>query len=501
MFSSTTRISRLSFPLFLTWASTFFLLLWSASAKEVEVTKEWQRLGENDTIPAGMHVRMDMTTGEKWVKIPDEEDDSDTTSSMAAAIVQTDGSVVVNSIDNDNKAKYDFEMMHRTLSKLPQQEMERYGGLPELPDTDADRIVLTSKERQAFEKRMAEIWDQRQAELKEAQTMLMDLPEVLKERIRGIQEYLKDPLEQLKKVDLEKDEDDGRMVTDIISLLKDLEFQLIDVDNARDFHTLGGWELLVALLSEDMHVQNKTITKLSRATESKIRAVQAHAAWTIGTAVKNTGEFYPYAVEGVKVGTEMTTALDMLLNVFCKVYKDKQWWPIRTLLTKSIYAIGSLLRGNRLAQAHLIQNHGAVKLGHVLRQLVMDSLSSEIKLIQRLLSLASDVVADIQLDGDKSTTSLNEAIVTAFTTTEWCEVVSTVLITETVVPIRVQETLMETMHTLAPYCSEKGWDGRSSVHKEAIARFQKEWRQNKGDLDPEHLYQLNQQATQVLVVL
>lgn len=493
-------------PLFLAWIGTLVLLIWTVSAKEIEATNEWQLLGENDTIPAGMHVRMDMTTGEKWVKLPDDDDgDGPTTTSMAAAIVSTDGSV---DMDNDgnhdmHRPKYDFEMMHRTLSKLPPEEMERYGGLPELPDSNPKRTVLTSQERQAFEKRMAKIWDQRQAELKELQAMLMDLPEVLKERIRGIQQYLKDPLEELRKVNLEKEQDgEGQgMVTDIISLLTDLEFQLTDVDNARDFHTLGGWELVVALLSEDMHVQNKTISKLSRATETKVRAVQSHAAWTIGTAVKNTGEFYPYAVEAVKVGTKMTTALDMLLDVFCKNYKDEQWWPIRTLLAKSIYAIGSLLRGNRLAQAHLIQNDGAAKLCDKLRQLVMDRLSSDVKLIQRLLSLASDLIIDIQMDGDKSSTLLNDAIVKAFSTVEWCNVVSTVFITETLLPIRVQETVMETFSTLAPHCSSKGWDAKSMEHKNAIQRFQDGWQQNSDDFDPEHLKQLNQQAIQVTSLL
>lgn len=55
------------------------LLAWTSvwtptSAKEIEATNEWQLVGENDTIAAGMHVRMDMTTGEKWVKILEEED-------------------------------------------------------------------------------------------------------------------------------------------------------------------------------------------------------------------------------------------------------------------------------------------------------------------------------------------------------------------------------------------------------------------------------------------
>lgn len=507
-------------------------------AKEIEATKEWQRLGENDTVPAGLHIRMDMTTGEKWAKLPDNDEDDETeqisendnvssssTATAVAAVIQPDGSVQqlssddtqgTTKVDGDNvKLQYDFEMMHRTLSKLPKDEMERFGGLPELPtgSEGPTRTILTSKERQAFEKRMAEIWEQRQAMLKEAQAQLLDVPEVLKERMAGIREYLQEPLEQLEKVDLDR-EVESRSTSDIITLLRDLEYQLTDVDNARDFHTLGGWELLVSLLFEELHVQNKTINKLSRGTEAKIRAVQAHAAWTIGTAVKNTGEFHSYAVEPLMLaGRKQTTALDLLLEVFCQEYKEENW-PVRTLLAKSIYAIGSLLRGNRISQAYLIQNNnGAARLSDKLRHMVMGNLSGDIKVIQRLLSLASDLVTDIQLDGEASTATLNEAVIDAFTSPTWCDAVSTLLISDVFLPVRVQETIMETVLALAPHCSDtttrtgdstnssNGWKEKSAEHRAAIARFQNHWKQNQNDFDSDHFNQLNEQALALSKVL
>jgi hypothetical protein len=39
-----------------------------AHAKEIVATNEWQLLTENDTLPAGLHVRIDLTTGQKWAK-------------------------------------------------------------------------------------------------------------------------------------------------------------------------------------------------------------------------------------------------------------------------------------------------------------------------------------------------------------------------------------------------------------------------------------------------
>jgi nucleotide exchange factor SIL1 len=499
-----TALSRMILPLLVACTITSPLLLLT-HAKEIEVTPEWQLLGENDTIPAGMHVRMDLSTGEKWVKLPDEDDSKSSVTSLAAT-VHPDGSVQAqeeisrqNADGNEEKEPgYDYTMMHRTLSKLPAEEMQKYGGLPELP-SGGTKTILTPEERKLFEARMAQIWEQRQAELKEVQEQLLDVPEILKERMKGIKEYLRDPLGHLRSFNLDDEEDEDKgVVTHVISLLKDLEFQLTDLDNARDFHTLGGWELLVVLLSEDAHVQNNTISKLSPSIEAKLRAVQAHAAWTIGTAVKNTGEFFPYAIEPVKLNASTTTtALDMILGVFCKDYEDQESRPIRTLLTKSIYAIGALLRGNRIAQTRLVEVQGGPRLGQKLQQLLEESY--DIKLVQRLISLAGDLITDIQLDGDASTPDLNKSIIQSFTTPQWCQMVSSVLTTANLLPVSIQETVMDATAAMAIHCSS--WKEKTDEHKAAVRRFWNDWEENKDDNDIEHLNQLKKQATQLRKLL
>ena len=529
-------------------------------AVEINVTREWQLLGENDTIPAGMHVRMDLSTGEKWVKqlVEDEDDDDDEnnninnvhvttttvttataqhslSSSLAAVTVDPDGSVSPqetrehssnnNNNDNDDDDtpryhSYDFETMHRTLSKLPDQEMEKYGGLPEFPSRGGSTTTstLTPQERQIFEARMAEIWEQRQAELKEAQEQLLDVPELLKDRMRGIKDYLKDPLGHLNSFhlddepeggDVDDEDEDNGAITHILSLLKDLEFQLIDLDNARDFHTLGGWECLVRLLSEDAHVgPNQTLvsTTLSPSIHAKVRAVQAHAAWAIGTAVKNTEEFFPYAVEPVQGhGTTTTTALDMTIQVFCKEYNDEESGPIQTLLAKTIYAIGALLRGNRMAQARLVEIQGGLCLGQKLQQQLVDD-RPDIKLVQRLISLASDLITDIQGGGNDDDDDAgspdwkDESIVRAFTTPQWCQSVSSVLTSEPLLPVRIQETILEASRSMATHCSTS-WKEKTEDHKAAVRRFWNSWEENKEDFDIEHLNQLKKQVTQLRQVL
>jgi hypothetical protein len=475
------------------------------SAKEVEVTKEWQLLGENDTIPAGIHVRMDMTTGEKWVKEIDENDEVMETSTTALTVIQPDGSLeLIPTNDDVEKPKkimnsggfYDYELMHRALSRLPDDEKERIGGIPEIPQSTGSKTI-TAEEREAFEKRMGGIWKERQALLKELQEGMMDLPKLLKERIKSIKAYLEDPTTHLNEMNLDESSTEGR-VTHIVSVLQDLEYHFGDVDMSRDFHTLGGWPLLASLLSEDVHVpQNKTIGRLSRSTEGKIRSIQAHAAWAIGTLVKNTGEFFLYAVEPFSFkGNDRTTAIEELINVFCKNYQDPNSWEIRQLMEKGIYGIGSLLRGNRLAQAHIVGTGATSQLGKVFLTMVSDQFQSAgFKVIQKLLSLAADMVSDIVLHPDNATPDINTKIVTAFSTLEWCGATAQMIETDVFLAAPVQETLLETVPVLAPHCA---WSDKKKDLQQSIEKIRSGWDQRKTMFDADHLVQLKLLADQAI---
>jgi nucleotide exchange factor SIL1 len=475
-------------------------------AKEIEVTKEWTKLEENDTLPEGVHVRMDMTTGEKWAKLLDEEEGQGTKSSnaatsVAAAIVQNDGTVQIEESDDEEDQGYDVGMMHRTLSRLPDEEQERMGGLPELP---AGRGIasLTPRERELFETRMKQIWDQRQKELKELQESMMDLPEILKERIKSIRAYLEDPTTHLKEHDLDELAAKGR-VTHIVSVLQDLEYQLTDLDMARDFHTLGGWPLLVSLLAEEVHVsQNATVTNKkipkmeAKRIQSKIRNVQTNTAWAIGTAVKNTGEFFNFAIEEVRIqGDRKTTSIDLMIQVFVQVYDDPGSWEIRKLQEKAIYAIGSLLRGNRMAQTHVCATEGPNQLGKMLERVSSARLTStNLKLTQRLISLASDIVLDIDMDGVLAMEQLNGVIIKSFTSPTWCNATVNLMVTDTHLPLHLQEKLLHSAVILAPYCA---WKDMATEVQAALSNRRDEWSSNKEDFDEDHLKQMIDIAQQV----
>ena len=498
----------------------------TAQAKEIVATNEWQLLSENDTLPAGLHVRIDLTTGEKWAKNSDVDEtadksndadisvdgsgssgnsggaeevrkkkksiwnkvksffkrgsnktnstskvemetatvgdgevvttlssttttysaatnavtnndklgvtddiirgaarekrealaardrhvqslhaadttaatngdngdgDSSSSSSSAGAvsvIIDNDGSVLSssssssslkssnnNNNENDDESsssttttsttsndnKKDYEMMHRVMSKLPPEELDRFGGLPQLTllastknttngTSRSDELMsnLTLVQREYFERRMEELWSARQEELRMAQDGLADLPGMLKQRIGILVSYLNDTdaslqgmlfqrrnntlyyaaqeevNDDINKMELENDtnsvEEQG-IVTNVIDALKDLEYLLSDVDMARDFHTLGGWGPLVTLLDVNVHtvvvdmhpvekeeVDNDTEVETTTTMMILIDEIRTLAAMTIGTAVGNMGEFRFWALEDVNMSVSSSSS-------------------------------------------------------------------------------------------------------------------------------------------------------------------------------------------------
>ena len=199
------------------------------NAKEIEASNEWQLLQEGDTIPSGLHVRMDLETGQKWVKLMDEEEtesqalvskesendvndgikkeggikithlseaeiqatgtakvtagmntatiDAKRRQNFASSVSSLNDHISEDEDENENDILlmdgYNYRMMHRTLSSLPLDEQERMGGIPPLPDI----ATVSLEDKQKFMSRMQEIWLRRQAELQEVEDeLVVDMP-------------------------------------------------------------------------------------------------------------------------------------------------------------------------------------------------------------------------------------------------------------------------------------------------------------------------------------
>ena len=257
--------------------------------KEVVAKKdEWTVVEEGDSIPAGLHVKIDLSTGEKLVKLIDEENDVEMDESKGALIVSEEfGSAGVEiEMQNLNKLNdaaeewksrdsYDYVAMHKALSHLPIEEKERMGGIPDIPP-------FFSKSRsgnEGFKKRMKEIWEQRQEELKKAQ--ITDIAKTLMGHIAVMENSLGLEESVYQEYILEG--------SSLLNSLADLEYLLSDLDTARDFHTLGGWSVLISFLASDnLSIAVNESKNATYETFVKPRfdeEVRVAAAWAIGTAV------------------------------------------------------------------------------------------------------------------------------------------------------------------------------------------------------------------------
>jgi hypothetical protein len=493
-------------------------LLPLASTKEVVATKEWTLLGDNDTVAAGMHVRVDLQTGEKWVKYPDDHDGDgtyDQTGSAAVVVVngevrQYDASArdgklrgkdslpVLKGVAGGSVPPYDFEMMHRTLGQLPPEEKERMG-LPDPPDSG-----MTVEQRKNWEERMKAIWDRRQEELKRfEEEFVADLPQILRDRIDRLKLYINEPYKELAEMNLGDDaaavtardrggenvgEEDSAVVTHIVSVLADLEYHLADIDMTRDFYTLGGWPLLVSLLLDDTHRRgggplfsvNGTEGGLSEdALRNNIHAVQAHAAWAMGTAVKNTGEFAPYVVETLALVDRRTSALKVLVDQISAVDVTDTTKPAQDKLYKYLYALGSFLRGNPLAQNRFAAYGGGAALERLLEAAVpnIELNTKSRKMVQRILSIADDVLAEIaeRSREDSDTTALAQG----FSSTVWCESVLMALRTRS----PLQPLALRTCRSQAPLCLQSSGEAWSASVREGAEELAVQWRAEVADAE------------------
>eukprot|EP01041_Mallomonas_annulata_P010983 gene10983-22947_t len=198
-----------------------------------------------------------------------------------------------------------LELILRTFKKLPAPEISRMGVDIEQPIQDG------TKAAEALRK----AWRQRQIELKEATEAMVKPVEFMANLTATLQNII--------------DEDTAT------SALIDLESFLTDVDNAGDFHTIGGWPIL---------------TKLLEASNSD--NLRMRAAWIMGTAVKNNYDYQLWFLESTNTtntsnGSSNSTCVELLVAMLNSTHEDCK--------RKALYAISSAARGNTDIQQVLLQ--------------------------------------------------------------------------------------------------------------------------------------------------
>ena len=247
-----------------------------------------------------------------------------------------------------------------------------------LPPSELERLQVTIDEPIQANTPEAEVlmnaWKVRQAELKEAMKSVLQPAE----HMTNLTRVLNGTSESVQP--LQSDEQ--------VYLLRQLESLLDDVDNARDFHTIGAWPTLLSFL-----------------TAQHTDEARAAAAWAVGTAVKNTYDYQLWTLETIPVaeGVGQHSGLELLVALLEPVGTSADVAPdtvsegvtakANDVLKRALYALSAAMRGNLDVQEALRSNSQAVPyLAHLLRLASSPSLAADLQ--RKVWASAADLLEE-----------------------------------------------------------------------------------------------------------
>ncbi len=291
----------------------------------------------------------------------------------------------------------------RSLHNLPKEELEQLS-------LDLTKPILDGSPEA---ERLFALWEQRQRELQDVMKTLMKPAEYMASLI---QKLMKDDelTHTMKHIILNRDTtttttNDGESETmkkrtqqkasllsssssndslsvpltldEKLAIFEELESLLTDIDNARDFHTIGAWPYL--------------ISHLHRNQPDRVRAM---TLWCVGSLVKNSYDYQLFLLEPLKfqiirnnsgkIEEYETNTLEMILTTleesvsrlaFLETERVEEREIIYDLIKKSLYALSSALRGNIDIQERIITTASSMSSS-------MSSLNSLHSSIYRLLN-------------------------------------------------------------------------------------------------------------------
>lgn len=225
-------------------------------------------------------------------------------------------------------------------------------------------------------KNLEKVWKLRQEELKLAMSEMIKPAEVMANIARVLR-------------------DSNLKYDNISTALIELEVMLSDVDNARDFHTIGGWPVLISYLLSDKSTFHREL-----------------AAWAVGTAIKNSYDYQLWTLELLELNTTnkyrdhmnnndsnveliyptlTTTCIDLLISIM-HIESDAELILSQTsvnLIQRTLYAISAATRGNIEVQEYLFSNY------QFLQSLKSFALKSKsIKIFRKVWNFICDVLID-----------------------------------------------------------------------------------------------------------
>uniref|UniRef100_A0A8C3EBX2 Nucleotide exchange factor SIL1 n=1 Tax=Corvus moneduloides TaxID=1196302 RepID=A0A8C3EBX2_CORMO len=324
-----------------------------ADPEDLEVfypTDQWQTLRPGQAVPAGSHVRLNLQTGEREAKLPDSENG-----------------------ESDGRG----ERRRKRLGKV-----------------DVDANSFTSEE---LKKALAKMKESEKAERK---VSFLFLKQCTVKKFRPI-EQLKEEFEKLNM----KMETDYEIMVKLISKLNssastldekvaalyDLEYYVHQVDNAKDFLSMGGLRLVIEGLN------------------SSEAALKEHAAFVLGAALSSNPKVQIEAIEG--------GALQKLLVILA----TEQPLAVRK---KALFALSSMLRHFPYAQQQFLKLGGLQVLRSLFRQKGMETL--HVRVVTLLYDLIMEKTRDFT-SPEKIQQYQQVRLVPAVLEQGWCTLVPNLL--------------------------------------------------------------------------
>lgn len=236
-----------------------------------------------------------------------------------------------------------LDTIQRALLHLPPPEIAELGvnlDTPIIADTQQAQNLLLA-------------WKQRQVDLKAAMASILKPAELMANLTAQLTTNLTIP--------------------DRLRILIDLESLVSDIDNARDFHTIGSWPTLVTQLGDFPE------------------PIQAHATWVIGTAIKNHYDYQLWLLEEDDSGSALQRLVQLLSSQSTGTSSETL-----SLQKRVLYALSSGLRGNMDIQAAVMRT--------ALSSRLLELLTAEgthVEVLRKVLALMSDLLQEreyIQLE-------------------------------------------------------------------------------------------------------
>ncbi|XP_049278986.1 nucleotide exchange factor Sil1 [Anopheles funestus] len=325
-------------------------------------THEWQEIKEGQSIPEGLHVRINLTSGKKEAKLLDKESDGTDSSSLSMVPgeeVKDHQVAGTSASDPETAGVMDLEAIKEALKNIPSNEYE------EETNEESGRARFKS-------------YEQIKQELKDANVELKSDSEIMTDLFGRFDEALR------KSSATERQELDA--------LFEDLEYLAHQIDNALQFIDRGGVEKIIW-------------PSINRTEDSVTRT---KALRLLGTVIQNNPKAKVALIER-NGGSNLIVALGRASTT------DE--------LSAALYAFGSLVRKFPFAQKQLLTPHGYSVLYGVWEKKV--ELKVKVKVLQLIADVLEDYHSATDKAGKSDPTTAEQYRSTKLTDglerTEFCK--------------------------------------------------------------------------------